>query len=242
MNHPAKLLDKFVHGFLGYGNAKGSFWFIGMEEGGKKRNGRIRRRLSAWEERGRSEIEDLKEFHDKIGIRDFHKKKPRLQRTWSRLIRIFLTATNGKPPKREQVRLYQQTLWGSRKGETCLLELLPLPSPSTRQWSYKKYSGPLPYLASRDTYEKEVLPGRTKRLKNRIEKHKPKVVILYSFTYVKHWKKLLEVEFPESTDNGAYFVRVRTTLFVIVKHPVGRGIKNEYFNQAGRRIAELLQV
>lgn len=96
-------------------------------------------------------------------------------------------------------------------------------------------------MASRDTYEKEVLPGRTKRLKNRIEKHKPKVVILYSFKYRKHWKKLVDVEFPKAMDNRAYFARNRTTLFVIVKHPATRE-KNEYFNQAGRRIAELLQV
>ena len=42
--HRAKLLDEFVHGFLGYGTyAKGAFWFIGMEEGGRKRTRRTYR-------------------------------------------------------------------------------------------------------------------------------------------------------------------------------------------------------
>jgi hypothetical protein len=161
-----QLLSKFIQNFYGYGNYSGQFWFIGMEEGGGNSFSEINTRLAVWANRGKNELEDLAEYHKDIGLMHWFKEKPRLQTTWNKLIRILLSSS-GQIPTIEQVREYQQTLLGRLIGDTCLLELLPLPSPSIEQWVYAQYSQ-LPYLRDRETYRKECIKTRIIHLQYQI--------------------------------------------------------------------------
>ena len=109
------LLDEFAHSFYGYGNYGGQFWFIGMEEGGGDSFAEVAKRLEAWALRGRREIDDVAEYLAAIGITHLHNDHPKLQSTWSGLIRILLSS-NGETPTTEQVREYQRTSLDDRLG------------------------------------------------------------------------------------------------------------------------------
>ncbi len=145
-----QLLNEFVENFYGYGDYNGQFWFIGMEEGGGNSFSEIDNRLNAWTLRGKHELEDLAQYHAEIGLTDWFNDNPKLQSTWNKLIRILLSS-KGQFPTTEEVREYQKILLGKLSGDNCLSNLLPLPSPSTKQWLYAQHCQ-LPYLRDRSTY------------------------------------------------------------------------------------------
>ena len=70
-----------------------------------------------------------------------------LQPTWNGLMRILLSA-KGEPATRAPFRPYQTERVGRYGGESCLVELFPLPSPSTSEWLYGEHST-LPELRNR---------------------------------------------------------------------------------------------
>lgn len=236
-NSNPRLAGRSTINFHGYGSYTGRYWLIGMEQGGGDSFGEIARRLSAWHERGRHELEDAGGYPDAIGVPQWFSPRPRLQPTWSKLIRLVLGA-NGQEPATEQVREYQGASLGRLRGDTCLLELLPLPSPSTSRWLYAEHSQ-LPWLADRQTYTRAYLAPRIGHLRKRIHEHRPQVVIFYSLGHREYWQRIADVPFREE-EEGLHIGRGGRTLFIITKHPTTQGITNEYFHQAGRKIgAEL---
>jgi hypothetical protein len=48
-----------MHNFYGYGDYRGAYWFVGMEEGGSDSFDEVAKRLRLWDERGRRELEDV---------------------------------------------------------------------------------------------------------------------------------------------------------------------------------------
>jgi hypothetical protein len=124
---------------------------------------------------------------------------------------------------------------GRLDGDTCLVELLPLPSPSVEGWLYGLHSQ-LPYLADRNTYYQACLEPRIEHLKLRINTHEPEVVIFYGLSYQEHWQAIAEVDFSPVL-NGVSIARNRSTLFVMTRHPAARGVTNEYFHHIGKMIS-----
>ena len=91
--------------FVGYGSADASVWFLGMEEAGGGEDN-LRARLTF------NSIEDLREAHLKLGLRQFHDfKRPRIQRTWRGMSYVMLRL-NQEEPSRETIRKYQSTQLG----------------------------------------------------------------------------------------------------------------------------------
>ncbi len=225
-----QLLDEFVQNFYGYGNYDGQFWFIGMEEGGGNSFPEVAKRLDAWALRGRRELEDVAEYHTAIGMSHLFSNKPKRQPAWSMLIRILLSR-EGHTPTIEEVREYQRASLGRPAGDTCLMELLPLPSPSTECWLYAQHSG-LSYLADRKVYKQTCLPSRIMRLRKRISEYRPAKVVFYGFSYRKSWQEVAGVDLlPES--DGVYTGRSGTTRFMLIKHPAARGVTSEYIKRVG---------
>lgn len=175
------LLEDFANQHYGFGNFQGGFWFVGMEEGGGESFEDIERRLQTWRKRGRLELDDVAEYHMEMGITYLFRERPRIQTTWGGLIRILLAA-RGETPTTDTIREYQRDRLGRATGETCLLELLPLPSPSTKHWLYGAHSK-LPYLADRQAYRRALLTKRMAHLQGRIRQHQPKVVLFYGYVY-----------------------------------------------------------
>ena len=232
-----QLLEGFIHEFYGYGNYAGTYWFIGMEEGGGNKFKEIADRLNAWQKMGKHELEDLEKYHVEIRRPYYFNDQAKLQPTWNKLIRILLSSKNSVLKiEKEEVREYQKMLLGRLNGETCLVELLPLPSPSRNRWFYAQHSR-LPYLTTREKYEQTLYPDRISHLRQRINEYKPKVVIFYGSGYREYWKSIAKIDFSES--HGISIGRSESTLFIITKHPSTKGITNEYFHQVGKIIKEV---
>ncbi|MFB2922759.1 MULTISPECIES: hypothetical protein [Aerosakkonema] len=233
------LLQDFMDKFYGYGNYQGDYWFVGMEEGGGGSFADIAQRLQDWNRRGRLELEDIVAYHAEIGAERFFGSQPRLQPTWNRLIRIELSA-RGEEVHTEYVRAYQKDYLGRHSSTNCLVELLPLPSPSVRNWLYAQYSQ-LPYLTNREVYASYYAERRAAHLRQRIREYKPKAVIFYSVNpgYIHWWKVIADVEFMEivAGDERLYVAKNENTVFAITRHPVAKGVKNEYFHQVGKIVA-----
>jgi len=57
-----ELLAEYITTFYGYGNYRGEWWLVGMEEGGGDSVNDITSRLTRWNGRGRKELEDVDLF------------------------------------------------------------------------------------------------------------------------------------------------------------------------------------
>ncbi len=238
-----ELLSEFIDSFYGYGNYGGRYWFIGMEEGGGKDLKEIQKRLSLWEDRGKRELEDIADYSIKLDAKNrFFTGKYALQTTWNKLIRIVLSAQTAATEV-DTVRKYQLEKLGRLDGETCLLELMPLPSYSTKSWIYSEYSA-LVELKSRETYFSSYAERRADGIKKKIEKHRPSAVVFYSVnpSYMEWWEKIAGTSFRDNNvgDNSYYSADRDGTKFLIVKHPATKGISNNYYHEIGKLLTSLI--
>ncbi|MEA5551557.1 hypothetical protein VB713_11290 [Anabaena cylindrica UHCC 0172] len=236
----AEFLEKRIETFYGYGNYKGNYWFIGMEEAGDGSFKDTDERINLWVERGQEEIEDVAEYHIAMGCWD-----KKIQPTWKGLIRIVLSAKGKENITPDDVREYQFNELGRKDKETCLLELLPLPSPSINHWLYSEHSDltKLPFLSDRDTYKKHCIEKRIDNISQRIKAYQPKAVILYGMGYEYYWRQIADVEFTKidySKKEYFFIGRNNQTVFIIAKHSVAFGTTNDYFHYIGKSITAKL--
>ncbi|HEY9835696.1 MAG TPA: hypothetical protein V6D27_02160 [Vampirovibrionales bacterium] len=233
-----ELLQDFMQRFYGYGTYAGDYWFVGKEEGGGNSFTNICQRLQDWNRRGRLELEDIVAYHAQIGAERYFGPQPKLQPTWKQLIRMELSAT-GLDTHRENVRQYQQKNLGRHTSTNCLVELLPLPSPSTDHWLYAQHSELLE-LVNRKTYMGYYAPRRAEHLRQRIAEYQPKAVVFYSVkpAYMDWWRVIAGVDFIKAPEcDRLYIGKTEHTVFAIALHPVAKGVRNEYFHQVGKIIA-----
>ena len=227
----------YIHRFLGYGTLQGSCWFIGMEEGGGRDIEVVSKRLAAWQRLDRPQLTDLKDLHIEIGMDRFFSGRVRLQRTWASLIRLQL-AIQGLPTTLAEVREYQATNWGRSFSDHCLLELLPLPSPSTRDWNYSTWSG-LPELISREAYLNAFCKERVFALEAAVSQHQPACVVFYGLAFRRFWESIAGVAFAADAEHGFLTAVNSHTTFAIVKHPASRDVTSQYFVNAGLSLASV---
>jgi hypothetical protein len=234
-----ELLEKRIEKFYGYGDYEGQYWFIGMEEAGGDFKD-VNHRLNIWGERECREIDDVVEYHRDLGLEysTGFQLGGNLQPTWKGLIRILLSIKCQENIHLDDVRNYQIYELGRKDKETCLLELLPLPSPSINYWIYGKHSS-LSYLCCKKKYIEYCIDKRINHISQRIKEYKPKVVVFYGMGYEYSWRKIADFEFTTASE-GVLIGTNSQTVFAIVKHPVARGLTNEYFHNIGRLIAEKL--
>jgi hypothetical protein len=170
-----------MQGFYGYGNFEGEYWFVGMEEGGGNSFHEVNQRFEIWDSLGRGELLDVAQFHLKLGMPEFFTEPVKLQSTWNKVIRIVLSA-EGEKVSLSSVRKYQRDDLGRKSGNSCLIELLPLPSPSTKKWLYAEHTD-LPFLRNREAYRDYAIPWRIVRIREGIEKYCPRAVVFYGMVY-----------------------------------------------------------
>ena len=226
-----RLLAAFMGNFYGYGNYQGPYWFIGMEEGGGDSFAEVSKRLAIWDQRGRGELEDVVDYHLALGIDYPFVDHPKLQPTWAKLIRVLLSM-EGQPPTKDEVRRFQQSSWARSSGNVCLMELLPLPSPSTSHWLYGQHSK-LPALADRASYREHWSPLRVQALRQRIAAYKPRVVVFYGFSYSEYWRAIAGGELQPALAGDLLVRRDAEQLYGVMKHPAATGVTSEYFHEAG---------
>lgn len=225
-----KLLQKFISTFYGSGSYSGEYWFVGMEEGGGNDLDQVTKRLGAWIELGETELVDIYDFHLLIDYPQYFRDPVKLQRTWMQQARIVL-ASKGLPSSTPDVRAYQRDVIGRRNNETCLLELLPLPSPSTNEWYYAFWSELL-FLKDRRTYRDYCVPWRAEHIRSRIKQRKPKFVVFMGQGYSDYWQLIVGRNL--SNEGGFWTANSIGTTYVITKHPATQGVTNSYFESVGQ--------
>ena len=226
------LLHDFMQTFYGYGNFQGAYWFIGMEEGGGDSFEEVTRRLDVWQRRGRRTLEDVAGYHLELGISYPFTGKARLQPTWAKLIRVLLSA-EGQTPTKEDVRAYQHHQWARSTSNVCLLELLPLPSPSTQHWLYAEHSH-LPELSSRERYQAAWTPRRVQALRQHIAVHRPRAVIFYGQSYREHWAAIAGAALQPALNGEIAVHAAGACVYVAMKHPATAGVTSAYFHAVGQ--------
>ena len=225
-----ELLTAYMRAFYGYGAWTAKYWFVGMEEGGGDTLEEIERRITAWDDRGRRDLEDLRDYHESIGVTRYFGNNGKLQRTWRPLVRVVLTAEHARTDE-DSVRAYQGNRLGRLGGETALIELLPLPAPGkTAPWLYGQL-GVAP-LRTREEYEAALRPPRTKTILAAIDRYQPRAVISYGDAHV--WRATLDANRPL---NAKAWVTTRgRTAIICTHHPEGAR-SNAHWDEIGRFIA-----
>lgn len=176
----------------GFGNPKGRYWFIGMEEGGEGTPDKLRIRSTF------AAIEDLAKVQHRLGVNMARARTA----TWSIMSRIVLKLGgernwNGAWLAKE----YRTNKLGRQDGDTFLAELLPLPSPGKGVWTYQLLLG-----HTRQEYERETIPRRVELLRGLVAEYRPSVVVCYGKG---HWPDFSQI-FPgvnfASSANGDIYV------------------------------------
>ena len=140
----------------------------------------------------------------------------------------------------DTARVYQGTELGRARSNNCILELMPLPSPSIGHWMYGDHSTRRE-LRDRNTYLAQIAPTRVAHLRARIREHKPKAVIFYSQHYQPWWEQIASAPFGDVGPAGVQMIRTDDTLFVMTKHPTYRGVTTDYFVKGGVAISRALR-
>ncbi|VAW31673.1 hypothetical protein MNBD_CHLOROFLEXI01-4505 [hydrothermal vent metagenome] len=232
------LLDKFCRTFYGFGNYNGRYWFIGMEEAGGESETAVANRLAQWQTQGMPETEDLVVHATGLGwAGNYFGKRPKNQPTWNKLIRIILSAEGNNPVTLNKVKQFQRTALGRQESDNCLLELFPLPSPSTNKWIYAEYSN-LPYLSDRKAYRSHLAELRVAYLRHKIEEYRPKMVVFYGWRYKDWWRKVANVSFEQNDEEKFLVGKNSDTTFFITKHPTAQGVTMDYFHHVGQIMME----
>lgn len=230
------LLAEFIAGFYGYGNYQGRYWFVGMEEGGGNSLEGIQKRLQVWAERSQHELENVAAYHHDLGYDEFFTHPTKVQPTWNKLIRLVLSA-QCQPFSLDDVKAYQRKQLGRWDGETCLLELLPLPARSTGTWLYSGFTT-IPGLHSRETYRQQYAEARAQHIRQRVLEYRPAGVVFYSVDgwYLQWWHEIAGTSFQTcAIGKDVYYAAADAhTRYFVVKHPASRGLTHDYYHHIGR--------
>ncbi len=101
------------------------------------------------------------------------------------------TAPERETVERNLVRAYQATELGTLKGDTCLVELLPLPHVYRPDSSACTEKHAFAVLNSQRAFEEAFLDTRLHRIRQLIDKHQPKGVTTFCWQYRKSIGRIL---------------------------------------------------
>jgi len=228
--------------FSGYGKWEAPVWFIGIEEAGGYNESTAAAHIGTWHERGRVSLDSVPEFRRASDIHQWHVNDAKPQPTWEQLIRLLLVA-QGKPDSPAAILDYQRARLGVATGETCLLELFPLPSPSVRVWNYGKWTT-LPWLQTRPAYEQKIAAQRIEAIRAKIELCKPPVVVFYGSSQLKHWRKIMGAGTYARPIADKLIAHERDgTAFFVIKQPGNfwhRTKRDDYFREIGHYFSTIV--
>ena|SRR5271165_7330350 len=189
-------------------------------------------RVKAWVDLGKRELNDCQEFHRRIHDLTWQSKH---QSTWRPLILALMTFLNRPADKHSRLD-YQRHRWGALDGETCVIELSGLASPSMKE--------------AKDT--RRFLLERTGIISRRMLDHRPKLVVMYGREQRPSWNAIAssfaESEFPPDCTELDQLPRTNileheSTILVCTPHPsrpIWNGVQwlgDEYWKRLGKMLA-----
>ncbi len=230
-----KIIEERINRFWGYGNLKADIWFIGMEEGFhgnlidlENRFNRTKNKSVVDLQNDMSDVQDhMKWFLPNSGI----------QRTWGKIIKILLTLKSNKKITNDEIKEFQRKEFGRLNSDHCRLEFMPLPCRSTKKkdWFYNKFE--IDYLETRKKYIDKIMPLRIKLFQDLIKKYSPKIIICYSFSYLKKWQEVVGCELLDKSN--LYYCKNNGSNFFVIPHPTAHGMTNNDWNQIMQNIKRI---
>ena len=116
---------RLAKGWFGYGQWDAKYWFVGMEPGGEE----LSANLKMWKALHFTPLVDIPGY-PQSGDADRFSDKSNHQFTWSRLIWLLL-AFKGEDATPNKTLDYQRRILGRADGETALIELSAISTPSS---------------------------------------------------------------------------------------------------------------
>ena len=204
-----------------------------MEESCGKKD--VPKRISTWRRRGEKPLEDAARYHTEIGHPELFEHGANLQRTWSKLIKTYLAAYEAGTDTGTTRKFQIQSLGRNDRpiNKTCLIELMPLPSPSTRKWLIKEHTD-LTYLQRRKDYFNRVSPNRVQGLRRLISEFRPKAVVFYGLGYRAQWEEISGQLSKHPQHHRMLHRSDAGTTFVAMPHPVSHGVTNADYIEVGQ--------
>lgn len=211
---------------LGYGSRRAGAWFLGMEEA-CERASELPDRIAG------DDLEDLGACLQRLGYDWLLGDSPDLQRTWAPLIRAWLVATGRDTPTADDVRAYQRDHWGHNDGDTLLVELQPLPSPSTQRWPWT------PLVGERGEFWAAHRDQRVALLREAWRSAPARVLVAYGKSYWPEYRAIADVDacsgqaLLDADPGWAETYSANGRGVVLVRHPV-RDNANDRWATLGR--------
>lgn len=237
-----ELVEANIRNFFGYGNPQAKWWFVGMEEHGGESVDESRKRLQVWRELGGKALLDLARFHEAACINMPHLHTPVNWRkacsAWKRQIHILLAA-QGLPCDDEHIN-EQFADWGAQVGNTCLIELKPLPCPNWPSWPWPQWCH---VEESKTRFLKRIQTDRCQRIMDMLNASPPpRCVVFYSTgrTFLLLWEKIAGCAFDPVVASGIYGKKIADTVFVAIPQRHKGGISYRLMTQVGSWIREQL--
>lgn len=215
---------------LGYGSPTATAWFLGLEESCHCEDELDARTRGGGLEDLETALLRTKECYPHLLSDD-----PDLQPTWRPLMRAWIRTSTATEPTEARLRQYQRHNLGRSDSDHLLVELLPLPAPSTSSWPYARFG------LTRPEYVAAWLPKRVAFLAQQWSKWptRKRVAIAYGKDRWDAFRKVFRLEAMdgapvEGTDGRALGFRLDGIGVVLSEHPVAYGLKNEYWDAIGR--------
>lgn len=208
-----KTLAHWIDHFYGYGSWKAPIWFIAYEESGGDVPEDVIERINFFAKahpQSEPALCDMRELYRNVAARlvgprgakfatlfDHRFGKDAVSHGgWKNLIAFVHGYHNKKLP---DLLAYQKKYFASSSAREALINLYPLPSPHNHAWYYSWLDMPgLSYIRNRFLYEETVYEKRVATLLQKIDVHKPEVVLMYGMNNINSLKKSVHNFFPKA--------------------------------------------
>src|SRR3989344_5832651 len=216
------LIEKRINQFWGYGNLNSDIWFIGMEEGFNGTLIDLENRFNSTKDKSIIDLQqDMKTVKDHM---KWFLTNSNIQRTWGKLILILLTLNSDENVDNSKIKEFQRKEFARLDSNHCSLEFMPLPCRSIKEkdWFYDKFN--IDYLKTRKKYLNKIMPIRINLFQDLIKKYNPRIIICYSFSYLKKWEEIIGCNLKNKEKNF-YYCKLNNTYFFVIPHSTAHGIK-----------------
>lgn len=217
-----KALRHWIDHFYGYGSWQAKTWLVAYEEGGGDLPEEVAEKFayfSASHKTDTPSLCDIRGLYKHVTYRgdgakselfsNFHEyrfgKNAMLHGLWKNLIAFV----HGYRHQEDNDSLsYQRNAF--LQSSESLIQLYPLPSPHNHAWYYSWLDMPqLGFLKSRALYEEHVFEQRITTILQKINEHKPELVLMYGMNDINALKRSVQEHFTDVKFTQAKAIKLK---------------------------------
>lgn len=235
-----ELIADRIKNFWGYGSLDAPVWFVGMEEGLNPTTDTEELETRFKAAYGKATVDMRRDMGHLVGHMKWFVPGAPIQGTWKYPIGLSLYLKNHRIPSKEEIREHQSSVLGdSVRCESSTIELMSLPSQKADQSTWLYGSSGVPGCETRASYLERYLPQRVVGLKQLLQKHRPKLVIFYSVSYLAFWKEIIGAE-PQQVTRRTMFAKVGDTVFCVIPNGGQSGLSYSELYEFAEKIRDFV--